>query len=388
MASQSTSGSDLPVRRTAASMTPATQVRAHLECTAGPEKGKTFRLTPGSTVIGRDPSCDVVLAEAAISRQHARIERRGEEWFLVNLSSNGTHLDKQLVEEAVLADQAEIRLGAKTHLVFCTEEVAVSATGRPQFRARPQRPEGGQAKDEEAEPQEQLSLFRRRKKLFIGLGAYVGATILLLVIGLVLTGGGGPTRKVARLGLEDSIRMADGQMLQITREAPEGFWAEDQRGQLQLVRLDDLRSGRARRIPGIRNALIKQNFDVQLNRIRGDRLKKDALDLYDQRNANPANLFLAVRRFQQSLACYGGQTFFAEPVVDNIYREAVRQLVNKVHDEYTNAVLYETSGDYAKAYQLYKHILDMIPDTNNLIVRNVLARIRALPKVTTKSAWD
>lgn len=42
---------------------------------AGPAKGRRFDLAPGSSLVGRDPSCDVALTEdAAISKRHASIQ--------------------------------------------------------------------------------------------------------------------------------------------------------------------------------------------------------------------------------------------------------------------------------------------------------------------------
>ena len=44
-------------------------------------------------VIGRDPQCGVRLDNPAVSRHHARIERRGDEYILRDLGSeNGTHI--------------------------------------------------------------------------------------------------------------------------------------------------------------------------------------------------------------------------------------------------------------------------------------------------------
>ena len=391
MASHSTSEGDLPARRGRSGLAPVTQVRAHLECTAGPEKGKTFRLAPGTTTLGRDPACEVVLSEPAVSRRHARIERRGEEWVLVNQSGNGTRLGKKNVEEAVLADQSLIGVGAKTRLVFVLEQVTISPTGRPQFRART----GGGAKPEAEEPEEeapeQESLFQRRKKLFIGLGAYLGGILLLLVVGLILTGAGGSGRHVVRLGLEDMVRLPDGEMLRISRRTPDGgVWAEDRLGQPHKITREQIRSGGYAYIPGIRNALLKNTFEARYNRGRAAYLRDQALALYDQRDADPANLYRAVRAFQQSLACSGGRTFFAEPVVNKIYDDAVNELVKKVHDAYTDAQFYETARDFGRARAQYRHILEMIParTEENRVVRNVSEHLAALPKVKEKSAWD
>lgn len=63
-------------------------------------------------LIGRDASCDVVVADGSISRRHARIEWRGENWAVVDqASANGTFVDSQRVGEAGLRHGQELRLG-------------------------------------------------------------------------------------------------------------------------------------------------------------------------------------------------------------------------------------------------------------------------------------
>ena len=43
-------------------------------------------------LLGRDAACDVVLTDPKASRQHARIEKRRDKFFLTDQSSNGTYL--------------------------------------------------------------------------------------------------------------------------------------------------------------------------------------------------------------------------------------------------------------------------------------------------------
>jgi DNA-binding NtrC family response regulator len=64
------------------------------------------------TAIGRDPACDVSLPDPAVSRVHAIIERRGDAFHLLDRSGRGTRVAGSEVPEAVLADGAEIAMGA------------------------------------------------------------------------------------------------------------------------------------------------------------------------------------------------------------------------------------------------------------------------------------
>jgi hypothetical protein len=57
----------------------------------GPMRGHSFELKDGETTIGRAPENDICIADNSISRQHARITRRGDQFFVEDLRSrNGT----------------------------------------------------------------------------------------------------------------------------------------------------------------------------------------------------------------------------------------------------------------------------------------------------------
>jgi len=57
-------------------------------------KGREIAFPPESSLlaIGRDPAGDVVLTGKNASRRHARIERRRDQYFLVDESTNGTYV--------------------------------------------------------------------------------------------------------------------------------------------------------------------------------------------------------------------------------------------------------------------------------------------------------
>src|SRR5512145_466809 len=78
-----------------------------------PASGAPIEISKDGTVVGRDPSCDVVLADGSVSRKHARLERRGETWTVVDQgSANGTFVDSQRVAETALRGGHELRFGA------------------------------------------------------------------------------------------------------------------------------------------------------------------------------------------------------------------------------------------------------------------------------------
>jgi hypothetical protein len=89
----------------------------------GPHMGHIFRLHPDATVIGRDPGCDVVVDDAAASRQHAKIravegESKQPRFVLHDLATeNGTLVNDQEIAKYELEDGDYIKIG-RTELVF------------------------------------------------------------------------------------------------------------------------------------------------------------------------------------------------------------------------------------------------------------------------------
>ena len=74
--------------------------------------------------VGREDSCEIMLAEPSVSARHAQLIHQGGRWRLVNLvSANGIFVNGEKRLTAYLADGDEIRLGKAT-LVFHTAKGA------------------------------------------------------------------------------------------------------------------------------------------------------------------------------------------------------------------------------------------------------------------------
>ena len=79
----------------------------------------TVELGEDPLTLGRSPSCGVVLSHDGVSRDHARVEKRGDEYCVVdNGSANGVLVNGQRVKEARLTpgDVIEIRPFAMNYL--------------------------------------------------------------------------------------------------------------------------------------------------------------------------------------------------------------------------------------------------------------------------------
>jgi len=71
---------------------------AVLRVLKGQNPGQLVPLEGDSIVLGRHPECDVVLEIGAVSRQHARLVRAGDDFYVEDLNSrNGTFLNDEMV---------------------------------------------------------------------------------------------------------------------------------------------------------------------------------------------------------------------------------------------------------------------------------------------------
>ena len=71
--------------------------------------------------IGRSPSCDIVLANPRISRNHAKAQKNPDgTWTLENLSPNGTHLDGSRITKRVLSPRSQVVLAGKPIVLIST----------------------------------------------------------------------------------------------------------------------------------------------------------------------------------------------------------------------------------------------------------------------------
>ncbi len=78
-----------------------------------PQTGQEFNLCRLSTSIGRAISCDIVLSDKSVSRQHAVIFCMQDKFYVEDLSStNGTTLNRQaLTTRVALNSGDELRIG-------------------------------------------------------------------------------------------------------------------------------------------------------------------------------------------------------------------------------------------------------------------------------------
>lgn len=91
---------------------------AYLFWTSGVRRGDHAGLKAAGSTLGRGRECDVLIDDATVSDEQARIRREGESWFLYDLAStNTTSVAGAPITRHQLADRDALTLG-ETSLVF------------------------------------------------------------------------------------------------------------------------------------------------------------------------------------------------------------------------------------------------------------------------------
>jgi pSer/pThr/pTyr-binding forkhead associated (FHA) protein len=86
----------------------------------GPNAGSRFLLDQATTTVGRHPNSDIFLDDITVSRRHAQFRCVSGEFKVVDFGSlNGTYVNREAVNSAVLANGDEVQIG-KFRLVFLT----------------------------------------------------------------------------------------------------------------------------------------------------------------------------------------------------------------------------------------------------------------------------
>lgn len=93
-----------------------------------------------SNVIGRDASCDIVIADRQVSRQHARISMTDKGVVLEDLNSkNGTNLNGiKIHEPTILEDGDEIRIAIAQKFIFLSSDATLPLDQRNRMMLNPE----------------------------------------------------------------------------------------------------------------------------------------------------------------------------------------------------------------------------------------------------------
>lgn len=118
-----------------------------MQITKGETPGTVLALQTGRTVIGRHPTCHIILDNAAVSRHHAQILESHGLYFLEDLRSrNGTYLNGE-----PLSSRAELRDGDEIRICDVVMSFQLEGTATPGSWVRPiPTPQLGKTSSDEA----------------------------------------------------------------------------------------------------------------------------------------------------------------------------------------------------------------------------------------------
>jgi pSer/pThr/pTyr-binding forkhead associated (FHA) protein len=84
----------------------------------GGRAGETFLINGDRLTVGRRPDSDIFLDDITVSRDHAILVRRGNDYYLDDCGSlNGTYVNRRRIESHRLIDGDELQVG-KYKLAF------------------------------------------------------------------------------------------------------------------------------------------------------------------------------------------------------------------------------------------------------------------------------
>ena len=84
----------------------------------GGRAGESFAVAGERMTIGRRPDSSVFLDDITVSRDHALLVLRGDDWYLDDCGSlNGTYINRKRIDSQQLADGDELQIG-KYKLAF------------------------------------------------------------------------------------------------------------------------------------------------------------------------------------------------------------------------------------------------------------------------------
>ncbi len=90
-------------------------------------KRKSQWVIEDSCIIGRSHRAYIMLEREEVSKEHAKIEKRGDDFYLTDLSKNGTIINKKQIEKGIeykLNNNDTLRIG-RTKMIFTDKTLSI-----------------------------------------------------------------------------------------------------------------------------------------------------------------------------------------------------------------------------------------------------------------------
>jgi len=108
------SGDAITITNAAAEAGAVRAAAATLRVVSGPDAGRSFSLPAGTSVLGRDRSCDIRLSDPLVSKRHAKVNVSDMVEVIDDNSANGVQVSNEYVQRVVVRPTDEIRIGDTT----------------------------------------------------------------------------------------------------------------------------------------------------------------------------------------------------------------------------------------------------------------------------------
>lgn len=87
----------------------------------GPNIGDKFLINKSKLTIGRNPESEIFLDDITVSRKHAVLKKSGNDFLIKDLGSlNGSYVNGEIADNAVLKNGDRIQIGKYIFLFFCS----------------------------------------------------------------------------------------------------------------------------------------------------------------------------------------------------------------------------------------------------------------------------
>ena len=334
--------------------------RPTLVFVAGPQAGQRAVLTGPTAILGRGASVDVMLSEDFVSRRQAKYELLRAGPTLENLSSRGTWINGKrfTAGKKVLLETGDvIGAGAETEILFVAAGDDPDAALAMHDSATPRRTAFGKkhllakqasmaqpkpVAEEPPEPESEPETFAvqsfgappaeeqatperaKRRKIMIGLGIYMGAIFVVIMVILVTRKGGPASRPTPKMLSEMEIEQA-----------------------------------------------LAEPIDKDPDLIQMANKLQEAKELYQQYGRRDEHLHECVKAFKESLA-YSGRGYFDNPEDQDKYDAVLTRLTEVVKERYRDAYIYEEKKDWRQASAMFDYLMRTIGDPQSPVFKNVL----------------
>lgn len=317
-----------------------------LKVEKGKNRDKIFHFTQDQVVIGRSASCDLILEDDSVSRQHATITFDGESFVIQDSSTNGTFVNGSRIRTSQkLFPDDVIGIGPDNLLRY---EQRIDGAELPEEHQGNVRT-GPKALSDVTKRIK--SLLGQKPMLAAGLGIYLGFLLLLLFYLALSPSGGG------RITIDEANRLVkETRLFLVNSPSPD------------------------------------KGARLTTNLAQGASLLSEGKSLEAIEGVDPGANYFVLSKYIQALRLCGfyslseyervkKESGAAAEVPDEVVKAlegALKRILSRIEELVFLGWLAEANGRRDEAIRIYEKVLAILPEENAPSYRFALSRIRDL----------